>query len=50
MITLFQEVFHQTISFKLFSHINLIVKKILFQFQKSLGKYTHSLAMAFSVS
>jgi hypothetical protein len=46
MITLSQEVFRQTISFKFFSHIDLFVKKILFQFQKSHGSGTHSLDMA----
>jgi hypothetical protein len=41
---MFQEVFHQTMSFKFFFHIDFIVKKFLFQFQKSLGRGTHSLA------
>jgi hypothetical protein len=40
-----QEVFHQTMSLNFFSHINFIVKKFLFQFQKSLETGTHSLAM-----
>jgi hypothetical protein len=43
---MFQEVFHQTMSFKFFSHIDFIVKKFLFQFQKSPGRGTHSLAMS----
>ena len=46
MITMFQEVFHQTMSFKFFSHIDFIVKKLFFQFQKSHGRDIHSLAMA----
>jgi hypothetical protein len=33
---MFQEVFHQTMSFKFFSHIDFIVKRFLFQFQKIL--------------
>jgi hypothetical protein len=47
---MFQEVFHQTMSFKFFSHIDFIVKNFLFQFQKSPGRGTHSLAMALGVS
>jgi hypothetical protein len=43
---MFREVFHQTMSFKKISHIDFIVKKILFQFPKSHGRGTHSLAMA----
>jgi hypothetical protein len=38
MITLSQEIFHQKRSFKFFSHIDLIVKKFLFQFQKVLER------------
>jgi hypothetical protein len=33
-------------SIECFSHIDFIVKKFLFQFQKSSGRGTHSLAMA----
>jgi hypothetical protein len=43
-----QEVFHQTMSFNFFSHIDLIVKKFLFEFQKSPKRGIHSLAMASS--
>jgi hypothetical protein len=43
---MFQEVFHQTMSIKFFSHIHFIVKKFLSQFPKSPGRGTHSLAMA----
>jgi hypothetical protein len=46
VITMFQEVFHQTMSFKFFPHIDFIVKKFLLQFQKSPGRGTHSLVMA----
>jgi hypothetical protein len=45
MITMSQEVFHQTMSLKFFSHINFIVKKFLSQFQKSSERGTHSSAM-----
>jgi hypothetical protein len=41
-----QEVFHQTMPLNFFSHIDFIVKKFLFQFQKSPETGTHSLAMA----
>jgi hypothetical protein len=43
---MFQEVFHQTMSFNFFSQIDFIVKKFLFRFQKSPRRGTHSLAMA----
>jgi hypothetical protein len=44
-----QEVFHQTMSLNFFSHIKFIVKKFLFQFQKSPERGTHSSAMPISV-
>jgi hypothetical protein len=43
---MFQEVSHQKMPFKFFSHIDFIVKRFFFQFQKNPGRGTHSLAMA----
>ena len=43
---MFKEVLHQTMSFKLFSHIDFIVKNFVFQFPKSPGRGTRSLAMS----
>jgi hypothetical protein len=43
---MYKEVFHLTMSFKVFSHLHLIVKNFLLQFQKSLRRGTPALAMA----